>query len=424
MKRFLFLFVALSVSTWVGPLYGAMPEIHGFGEFAYGVKLSDDTTKRNSFNLFEQRLQLKTNHFFEEGYLGEKGGVFNLKGDFTVDEYYSGKTGFELRELNLSLSPLDMMDVKAGRQVLTWGTGDYLFINDMFPKDYVSFFTGREDEYLKKPSDAVKASFYPQMMNIDFIVVPCFTPNTLAQGDRLSFFDSFQGGIAGTNSDREIIEPPWRMSNNEYAARLYRGIGSHEWALYYFKGLYKNPTGYKDELNRELFYPRVDVYGWSVRGPFFSGISNLEFGYNRSREDSDGSNRLIANSMLKVMGGYSKNLGNDWSVGFQYLFENRLNYGNYKDNLLPADYVFDEYRHLLTQRITKMFKNQTVQINLFNFYSPSDSDGYVRSSAAYDINDQWKVTVGANLLWGEDDITQFGMMKKNKNIFFRFRYHF
>jgi len=214
------------------------------------------------------------------------------------------------------------------------------------------------------------------------------------------------------------------MSNNECALRIYRNFGSNETAFYYFRGFDKSPRSYKDESTRQLYYERLDVYGASIRGPFASGIGNAEIGYVYSREDTRGNNRLIENSMLKAMAGYTKDLGNDLKVGIQYLFEERMNYDNYEDNLLAADYRFDEFRHLLTNRITKLFKNQTVMVSLFTFFSPSDKDGYMRPSISYDISDQWKVTLGANLPWGEDDITEFGQMKKNKNIFARARYSF
>lgn len=406
-------------------VWAAAPGLHGFAEVAYGVKASDDDTKRDDFNLLEQRLQIKTTYFFEgDGYLARKGSLVNFKGDFTVDEYFGAKTDFELREFNLSLTPYPFMDAKLGRQVLTWGTGDYLFINDMFPKDYESFYIGREDEYLKKPSDAVKVSFYPAPVNINFVMLPYFTPNTIATGDRLSFFDSFQGGIAGVDSDRHIISPPFQLSNAEYALRLYRGIGSNEVAFYYFRGFDKMPRSYKDEAARQLYYQRLDVYGASLQGPLCSGIGNLEFGYSNSREDPAGNDRLIENSMFKTMAGYTKDLGNDFKVGFQYLYEQRLDYGNYIDNLLPGDFFWDEFHHVVANRITKLYKNQTVMVSLFTFYSPSDRDGYMRPLAGYDITDRWKVTVGANLPWGEDDLTEFGQMKKNKNIFFRARYSF
>ena len=405
--------------------YADMPALHGFVEADYGIKVSDDNTKRDNFNLLEQRLQLKSKYIFRgDNFLAQKGSIINFKGYFTVDEYFSGKTDFELREFNLALTPFDFMDAKLGRQILTWGTGDYLFINDMFPKDYISFFIGRNDEYLKKPSDAVKLSFYPEAVNIDFIVIPYFTPNTHAKGDRVSFFDSFQGGIAGINSDRHLVSPAFTMENNEYAVRLYRNIASNEVALYYFRGFDKSPRSYENQVLRRLFYQRVDVYGTSIRGSFMSGIANIEAGYTNSREDSDGDNRLIENSMFKAMAGYEKDLGNDFKVGFQYYYEQKLDYDNYEASLLPGDLIFDEFRHLLTQRIAKLYKNQTVTVSLFNFYSPSDKDGYVRPSVGYNITDQWTVTAGANIPWGEDDMTEFGQMKRNKNIFARVRYSF
>ncbi len=403
----------------------SLPDFHGFLETDIGVKVSDDNTKQDTFNLLEQRLQLKTTYFFEgNNYLADKGAILNFRGDFIIDEYYDGKTDFELREMSLSLTPFEFMDLKIGQQVLTWGTGDYLFINDLFPKDYVSFFIGRDDEYLKKPTPAVKMSFYPDFASIDFIIMPYFTPNTIAKGDRLSFFDSFRSGIAGIDSDRHIISPPHQFSNNEYALRIYKNINGTEFAIYFFHGYDKNPRSYKDESSKQLYYERLDAYGVSLRGSILGGIGNIETGYYNSREDSDGTNRMIENSMFKAMLGYSKDMGNDFKIGFQYMYEQRLDYDNYRDNLLPNDYFWDEFRHLLTNRITKQFKHQTVTLSLFTFYSPSDKDGYCRPSVSYDVNDHLKATLGANLPWGEDDITEFGQMKRNKNVYIRIRYNF
>lgn len=417
--------IAAAVGTISAPAYAAeWPELHGFAEVDAAAKFDGGNTKHEDYNLLEQRVQLKSTVFISgDNYFAEKSGILNFKGDFTVDEYFGGKTGFELRELNLGLTPLDILDVKAGRQVLTWGTGDYLFINDLFPKDYISFFAGRDDEYLKKPSDALKMSFYPSWGNVDAVVM-AFEPNTTAKGDRLSFYDVFRGGLAGRESDRELLEPSRQANNLEYALRYYRSIGSNEVALYYFRGFDKNPTSIKSLLESQLFYRRIDVYGWSVRGPVAGGIGNAEFGYTRSREDSDGIDRLVENSQLKALAGYSKDLGNDLKIGVQYQLDKRLDYDAYLAALQPGDLMLDEYRHLLTQRITKQFLRQTLTVSLFNFYSPSDKDGYIRPVVSYDWTDQWKVTLGANIAWGDDDYTEFGQMKQNKNIYVRLRYSF
>jgi hypothetical protein len=401
------------------------PRINGFLENDFGLKLGNDQTKRDDFNFFEQRLQLKARMYPEwNSLLEEWMAQVEAKADFTVDEYYNGRTGAELRVLSLGLVPTDSLDVKIGRQVFTWGTGDYLFVNDLFPKDYVSFYIGREDEYLKKPNDGIKTSIYSDMINTDIIITPVFEPNTLFTGQRISFFDPFQSGIAGTNSDRKLIGPAKTPENAQYALRFFRNFQSYETALYFFRGNYPSPRGYLSELNRELFYPRLDVYGASIRGQALAGIANLEIGYYNSRQDEKGDNRLIENPMFKLLIGYSQDLGNDLSIGLQYLFEQTLKYDNYRAALMPQDFVWDEYRHLNTLRLTKLYRLQTVRANLFIFFSSSDLDGYARPSVSYDISDAWQVTLGANLPWGEDTHTEFGQTEHNKNIYTRIRYSF
>lgn len=402
------------------------PAVHGFLEAAYGARISRDRlTKHQDYNLLEQRLQLKTRYGVTgQNRLAEWATVFSFKGDLLLDEYFETTFDAEVRELAVSFRPMRLMDVKLGRQVLTWGTGDYLFINDLFPKDYVSFYAGRDDEYLKKPSDALRVSLFPEWCNIDFVAIGHFTPNVMPDGDRLSFFDSFQSGIAGRSSERTLVAPARQAENLQYALRLYRTFGSTEYALYYFRGFDPAPRSYLSEANRELFYERLDAYGFSVRGSLLGGIGSLETGYYHSPQDDAGDNRLIQNSRFRSLLGYEKDLGQDWKLGLQYQYEQTLDYAAYARALVPMDFVWDRDRHLLTQRLTKLFKNQTVQAGLFNFYSPADRDGYARLFVSYDITDQWKATCGVNLPWGEDMLTDFGMMKKNKNVFVRVRYTF
>ena len=103
----------------------------------------------------------------------------------------------DLRDVSVSFSPLDTLDVKLGRQVLTWGTGDLVFLNDLFPKDWVSFFAGRDDEYLKAPSNSVRLTQYNPWINIDFVWTPRFTPDEYIRGNRFAFFSPFDGSIVG-----------------------------------------------------------------------------------------------------------------------------------------------------------------------------------------------------------------------------------
>lgn len=402
-----------------------MPRIHGFTEALYGPRFGSSDVKHRQFTAAEARVQLKTNYYFEdESILTDWQTSLSAKCDLYVDMYFGGKVITDLRELNAAFTPAEIVDVKAGRQTLTWGTGDYLFLNDLFPKDYVSFFIGRDDEYLKEPSDALRVTAFPEIANFDFVWIPFFEPNTVADGDRISYFDTFRGAITGRQGERHFVEPSKTAKNFVYAGRIYRNFVSYEAAFYYYRGFDPSPRSYKNEAGRQLYYERMDSYGGSLRGPFLGGIANVEMAYHYSPEDRDGKIRTIQNSMMKYLAGYEKDMGNDLRIGFQYYLEQTLDYGNYKSALLPADYRWDQFRHLITNRITKMFANQTVKVTVFTFFSPSDLDVYVRPVLSWDATDSWNLSVGANLIWGRDSWTEFTSLEKNKNVYVRLRYSF
>ena len=398
-------------------------EVHGFLEGAGGVRFGDERVEKEGYNLLEGRLQLRHSYIPEGGVLAEKGFESFVKVE-AIGDGYREKGLLKVREAYILLSPLEWVDLKVGRQVLTWGTGDYLFVNDLFPKDYVSFFIGREDEYLKVPSDALKASLFTRVVNIDLVIIPFFEPDNTVKGERLSFFDPFEGRIVGKGSRRRIVERVDSIDNTEVAIRVYRSIGSFEVALYGFRGFYKEPRGIRDETRKEVYYPRLNVYGASLRGPLLGGIGNVETGYYDSREDREGRGRLIENPSIKYLFGYERDLGGDLKAGVQYLLEEMVHYSRYRDALRPGDIVRDEFRHLLTLRVTKLLKQQTLELSLFTFYSPSDDDVYLRPRVSYDVTDRWRITVGANLFAGRKDYTEFGQLEGNNNVYTRVRYSF
>ncbi|MDD5477464.1 MAG: hypothetical protein PHG87_04585 [Candidatus Omnitrophica bacterium] len=399
-------------------------------EAAYGPKFSGDKlTQKNDYNLLEQRLQLKADYRPQKpAWLASWNPEFFFKGDLLADEYKE-TLRYQIREANGLLSPLSWMDVKLGRQILTWGVGDYLFINDVFPKDYESFFIGRDDEYLKVPSDAAKFSIYSKLVSMDMVVIPSFTPDVSVNesADRLSFYDSFLGRIAGVDSSQTFIEPVFQFKNTQVAARLYRNFAEYETAIYAFKGFYNEPVGIKNENTKELFYPKLAVFGSSIRGPAplsVGGIVFGEIGYFDSLQDRNGKNRLIENSSMKYLLGYERDFPKDWRLGSQYYVEQMLNFDEFKANSQPGDVPRDEFRQLLTFRITKLFWFQTLEASLFTFYSPTDSDAYIRPHLAWQANDRWKLTVGANIFFGKHDWTQFGQLEGNDNFYIRLRYSF
>lgn len=396
-----------------------------FTESLFSVNTKNNQmTQKDEFMALEQRMHFETIHYPDyAAFLSDFSPEIKYSSDILIDGY-TEKIDYETREFSFFIRPTSFMDLKMGKQILTWGTGDYLFINDMFAKDYISFFTGRDDQYLKKPQDAVRTTIFNDIINIDYVLLTRFTPNTTPTGKRLSFYDGFKGQITGITSDQHFDSPTTEgFSENEHALRLYKKLGRYETALYFFDGFYKNPRGYFNNTDT-LYYPPVEVYGVSLRGPLFGGIANLEGGYLISKDDREGDNRMVENSMLKYMGGYSYSFESDLMLSVQYYVEKMKHYDSYKNSLLPQDFVRDEINQLITlQAIQKLLK-QTLTLKAFLFYSPTDEDFYFRSSISYKATDRLDLTLGANIFLGKDSYTQFGQHEENDNIYIRLRYGF
>jgi len=390
-------------------------ELHGFWDARGGLRTQDDPHEPKTATLGETRLQLNLSKALDWA-------KFRLKSDFLYDGVAEGAR-VDLREANATLTPFEFMDLKVGRQILTWGTGDYIFINDLFPKDYYSFFIGRDDEYLKAPSDAVKASLYTKFFNLDFVYTPQFDPDRFIDGERLSYFNPLLGRLAGEDAKiRPHKRDEW-FEEDEMALRFYRNIKGYDLALYGYNGFWKSPMGL-DPQTRKATFPRLSVYGLSSRGKVWKGIGNIEMGYYDSQDDRSGKNPFVPNSQFRFLAGYEQELAKDFTMGVQYYLELMSDYGAYKRTLPPGSQAADEYRHVVTLRLTKLLMYQNLKLSLFTFYSPSDQDAYVRPSIHYKITDRWSADVGANIFIGKGDHTFFGQFQNDTNVYLGIRWSF
>ncbi|HMB71944.1 MAG TPA: hypothetical protein VKQ06_00120, partial [Gammaproteobacteria bacterium] len=181
----------------------------GFLETAWGRRLDADPNFATRQSLGDMRARLETQWSNQVTRL-------TFAGDALYDDYES-EFDIEVRDLSFQFTPGEQVDLKVGRQILTWGTGDLLFLNDLFPKSWVSFFSGREDEYLKAPSDAVRMTWYTDVVNIDVAWSPSFEPDEYLTGERFSFFSPLAGEIVAPRPPLAGIEPGGGLENSELA---------------------------------------------------------------------------------------------------------------------------------------------------------------------------------------------------------------
>ncbi len=318
------------------------------------------------------------------------------------------------------------MDMKIGRQICTWGTGDLIFINDMFPKDWQAFFIGRDEDYLKAPSDAIKTSLFSDLANMDVIFTPVFDADRYISGERLSYYSSTLGRRAGRDAVVDADVPNKWFKDSEWAVRVYKNVAGYELAAYGYWGFWKSPGG-QDPVTSHATFPRLNVYGGSVRGQVGPGIGNFEVGYYDSHDDREGTDAYVNNSELRLLAGYEQDLpqiARDLTVGVQYYVERMMDYDAYMTNLPAGSKARDQCRQVMTFRITKLLMNQNLKLSLFAYYSPTDCDTYIRPNISYKIDDHWTAEVGANVFVGKYINTFFGQFERDTNVYMGLRYGF
>jgi len=381
-------------------------EYQGYVSARQNYKVADDLYHDKKFNLSESRLQLDIDYYRDiaQG---------KWKSDLVLDPYLE-EVRLDIREANMSLSPASWLDFKIGRQILTWGKGDLLFINDLFPKDFQSFFVGRELEYLKAPSDALKTNLYIKGFQLNIIYTPKFDPDIFPTGERLTFYDPTIG-YRGEQNQLPYAQPDQWFRDDEYALRLKRNVKGFDLALYGYHGFWKSPAGF--DISTGLYqFPSMSAIGFRGEGALLGGITSIEFGAYLS-EDNDGTDPLINNSQLRWILGYARDFKNDWKASLQYYQEHITHYDALLASTPLSSIVPDQTQHTITLRLEKMLQQQKWRASLFTFYNVSAKDIYLRPNLSYKLTDAWKIDVGANVFAGVLDTTFWSQFSQSNNIY-------
>ncbi len=409
--------ILLPIAYCLSPIASFALDLHGFLQGNYSARVTDDGPPQedgSDYLLSEERFQLKVSETSKDG----SASLF-LRTDFFHDGV-DDESDMEVREGFIDYTKGNL-DMRLGRQIVTWGTGDLLFINDVFPKDYEAFYSGRPLEYLKAPVDGLKVGISSDIASAEIVAIPTFEANRLPGSDRFYLFNPFPSAV-----ERVTEKPGSRLNDTELAARLYRYIGSYDVSLYAYKGFSRMPGMRADQAMTTVttFYPELAVYGASVTGNVIGGIGNLEAGYYDSREDRGGDDPSIENSKWKFMAGYRREAGTDLTVGVQYYMEVMDDYSDYESSLPAGFPKEDRIRDYATLRITKMLLYQNLRLSIFTMYSPSDEDYLVNPEASYKLTDELSLSIGGNIFGGKENHTQLGQLDRNDNIYANLRYEF
>ncbi len=357
----------------------------------------------------EERAQLK---------LDASGGAWRLlaKGDVAYD-HLGRQDQSELREGYVDYTA-SRWDLRAGRQVITWGLGDLVFVNDVFPKDHEALFAGRPLEYLKRGVDAVKLGAYPEFANFELVLSPGFRESRIPDARRFHLYDPMPAV-----AKRETVKP----GQGDVGLRIYRDVAGYDTALYLYRGFQRTPSMRPDSMTAptkiSYFYPQLSVYGASVSGRAGEGVLSLEAAYYDSRQDRSGNDFAVPNSQTRLLAGYQIQPAEDLTLGLQYYAEIMQDYGAYVAALPTGFPVEKRWSNTVTARLTQFFRHQTLRLSAYASYNASNGDHYVNPELRYSFTDKVWVAVGANFFGGKP-WGQLGQLSRDDNVYLQVRYEF
>ena len=398
-----------AVAAVAPPSASAEVTLSGFLQQNTASNISAANPDGRHYKWLEERAQLK---------LDATHGALRVlvKGEVAYD-HLGRKDEGELREGYADYSAGNW-DLRMGRQVITWGLGDLVFVNDVFPKDHEALFAGRPLEYLKRGVDAVKLGAYPGFASFELVVAPTFRESRIPDARRFWLFDPMP---AVTN--RETVKP----GQGDVGLRVYRDIAGYDAALYLYHGFQRTPSMRPDSMvaptKITYFYPKLSVYGASVSGRAGEGVLNLEAAFYDSRQDRSGNDFTVPNSQTRLLVGYQIQPVEDLSLSFQYYAEHMHDYGAYRA-ALPAGFPVEKrINHYVTARATQLLQHQTLRLSVYASYNPSNGDYFVNPELRYSFTDRLWGAVGANLFGGKP-WGQFGQLSRNDNVYLQVRREF
>ena len=300
------------------------------------------------------------------------------------------RSGFQLREAYAYYSD-DHWDVRAGRQIITWGVADALRLTDIIsPMDYTEFLAQDYDD-IRIPVGALRLRYSREKWCFEAVAIPVSSFFELPTDDK----NPWSVGPLPIGD-----EPNHRLSNMEYGGRLSFFLSGIDFSFSALHTWNKMPV-FCDGIGQ---YRRMTMLGADCSIPLSKFVVRAEIAEYLDEAQTFG--RAASTNALLGIDWYA---GNDWSLSAQYSHK----YITSGDNRNSG---------LATFRISKELLHNTLALQSFAYVDVTNGGVYNRLSADYAINDQLHATLGYDYFHA--DRGMFTIYKKNSELFFKLKYSF
>jgi hypothetical protein len=293
------------------------------------------------------------------------------------------RSGFQLREAYAYYSD-SHWDVRAGRQIITWGVADGLRLTDIIsPMDYTEFLAQDYDD-IRIPVGGLRLRYSREKWCFEAVAVPVSSFFELPTDDKNPW---------SVGPVRIEEEPAHKLSNMEYGGRLSFFLSGIDFSFSALHTWNKMP----DFSNGVGEYHRITMLGGDMSIPFGNFVIRSEVA------------EYLGEKSTNALLGVDWYASNNWNISAQYAHQ----------------YVAKgDVRHtgLSTLRISKELLNNTLALQTFAYIDVTNGGIFNRLSADYALNDQLHAILGYDLF--HTDSGMFSVYDKNSEVWLKLKYSF
>jgi len=312
----------------------------------------------------------------------EGGGVF-LSSNLIYNAIVKDLSGFQIREAYAYWGNPNW-DIRAGRQIITWGVADGLRVTDLIsPMDYTEFLAQDYDD-IRIPVGALRVRYLHNNWALEAVAVP------VAEFFKLPT-DPANPWCVGNLPPEVKPEPVLR--NMEYGGRFSCFLGGIDFSLMTLRTWSKMPELTGDHLG----YHRMTVIGGDISVPIGNFVLRGEIADNIN---DNGEHQLNA------LAGLDWYPGADWNFSVQY----NQTTGN------------GQNQSLATIRASKALLNNSLTISTFAYADILDLGIFNRLSADWAFTDQIHVILGYDYFYAEGGM--FAIYAHNSEAWLKLKYCF
>ena len=338
----------------------------------------------------------------------------------SVNLAYSGiikdQTGVFLREAYFDYAGR-FLEVKAGRQIITWGVADGLRITDLIsPMDYTEFMANDYDD-IRVPVNAINLKVPGESFSAEVVFVPVPEYFVIPTNEENPW------NMPVPNRARlDLSETPdKRIRNSEVGGRLRFFLENLDFSLTALHTYNKSPVtvaSYNPQTDSILIkgiYKPMNVVGGDLSIPAGELVIRVEaaayFGEPIALKNSrEYWLRKTFNSLI----GVDWYAGGNWTFMAQYMHKIIM---DYRDVLGT-----EQNTCMLTARISKELFNNTLKLSVYGMFDVDNLGFYIRPAADYLLSDQITLSLGADILGGKRGT--FETYNKNTQMWVKGKYFF